>query len=416
MAPRTGSGNGKGGDGFRPDHRIEHLHVADRVNYFPESVIREMSRVAARDQAINLAQGFPDFSPPQELLDAAKRALDAGYNQYAVTWGSPRLRDAIAGKVTLKNGIPTEADQNITVTCGSTEAMMASLLATINVGDEVIILEPFYENFGPDAIVAGAKPRFVPLKGESFDFEDEELKAAFGPKTKAIIVNTPGNPTGRIIPKERLRVIADLCVDHNVLAITDEIYEELVYDGLKHTSIATLPGMLERAISIFGFSKTYSVTGWRIGYAIAPKPITDAIKRVHDFLTVGAPAPLQEAAVTALGLPASYYENLRRDYTERRDVLLDGLERVGFRCFRPDSAYYILADFSPISSLDDHAFARWLSRQGQVTPVPGSSFFHDRSGGQNLVRFAFPKKLATLKEAVRRLETRLLQRPDLRAA
>lgn len=404
------------GDGFRPDHRLEHPHVAERVNYFPESVIREMSRVAARDQAINLAQGYPDFSPPQELLDAAKRALDAGYNQYAVTWGSPRLRDAIARKVTLKNGIPTEADQNITVTCGSTEAMMASLLATINAGDEVIILEPFYENFGPDAIVAGAKPRFVPLRGESFDFEDEELKAAFGPKTKAIIVNTPGNPTGRIIPKDRLRVIADLCVDHNVLAITDEIYEELVYDGLKHTSIATLPGMLERTISIFGFSKTFSVTGWRIGYAVAPKPLTDAIKRVHDFLTVGAPAPLQEAAVTALALPASYYENLRRDYTERRQVLLSGLERVGLRCFRPDSAYYILADFSGISSLNDQAFALWLSREAKVTPVPGSSFFHNRDRGRNLVRFAFPKKLPTLEEAVRRLEARLLEVPNPRAA
>lgn len=379
--------------------------MSERVSYFPESVIREMSRVAAADQAINLAQGFPDFDPPQAVKDAAKRAIDAGLNQYAVTWGAPRLRQAIAKKVTEKNGIPTDPDQNVCVTCGSTEAMMASLLATIDPGDEVVIFEPFYENFGPDAVVSGATPRFVPLEGDAFDFQDEALKAAFGPKTKAVIINTPGNPTGRIIPKGRLKVIADLCVDHDAIAITDEIYEELVYDGLKHTSIATLPGMLERTISIFGFSKTYSVTGWRIGYAIAPRTLTDAVKRVHDFLTVGAPAPLQEAGVTALGLPASYYGRLRRDYEERRKVLLEALTEAGFECRRPNSAYYILADFSSLSPLGDQAFARWMSKEIGVAPVPGSSFFQHREKGSTLVRFAFPKKVATLQEAARRLDT-----------
>ncbi|MBI2078103.1 MAG: aminotransferase class I/II-fold pyridoxal phosphate-dependent enzyme [Euryarchaeota archaeon] len=389
-------------------HRIADARVADRVSQFPESVIREMSRVAAKDGAINLAQGFPDFEPPEALKEAAKRALDGGFNQYAITWGSPRLREALSKKLAAKNGIAATADDHITVTCGATEAMMASLLAVVNPGDEVVLFEPFYENFGPDAIVAGAKTRFVPLEGPDFDFDDEALKAAFTPKTKAVVINTPGNPTGQIIPKDRLRAITDLCVDRDALAVTDEIYEELVYDGLRHTSPATLPGMAERTISIFGFSKTYSVTGWRLGYTVAPKPLTDAIRRVHDFLTVGAPAPLQEAAVSALALPPSYYDELRADYTRRRDVLLRGLERVGFDCYRPNAAYYILADFSRLSDLDDAAFARWLSREARVAPVPGSSFFHDKRRGRSLVRFAFPKKIPTLEEAVKRLESRLL--------
>jgi aspartate/methionine/tyrosine aminotransferase len=390
-------------EGFAPRHRLADPRVAERVGYFPESVIREMSRVAAREGALNLAQGFPDFEPPAALKEAAKRAIDEGHNQYAVTWGSPRLRAAIADKVRRSNGLVAHPDENVVVTCGATEAMMASLLALVNPGDEVVIFEPFYENFGPDAIVSGAKPRFVPLEPPEFEFDDERLKAAFNAKTKAVIVNTPGNPTGRIIPKDRLRLIADLCVDHNVVAVTDEIYEELVYDGLKHTSIAGLPGMAERTVSIFGFSKTYSVTGWRLGYTVATKTLTDAIKRVHDFLTVGAPAPLQEAAVTALALPHTYYDELRRDYTERRRILLDALEAAGFRCHRPNAAYYILADFRGLSPLDDRAFALWLAREAKVAAVPGSSFYLRPETGAHLVRFAFPKKVATLEEAARRL-------------
>lgn len=406
---RTAAASASSGDGFLPRHPISDARVASRVGYFPESVIREMSRVAAADGAINLAQGFPDFEPPQELKDAAKRAIDEGFNQYAITWGSPRLRQAIAEKVKRSNGIRADPEKNIVVTCGATEAMMASLLALVDPGDEVVIFEPFYENFGPDAIVSGARPRFVRLKPPEYDFDDEEIKRAIHPRTKAVIINTPGNPTGKIIPRERLKLIADLCADRDAVAVTDEIYEEIVYDGLKHTSIASLPGMDERTISIFGMSKTYSVTGWRLGYTVATKTLSDAVKRVHDFLTVGAPAPLQEAAVTALNFPPSYYEQLRRDYTERRDILLQALEGAGFKCHRPNSAYYVLADFSAISSLGDRDFARWLSREVKVAPVPGSSFFLDPRNGEKLVRFAFPKKLETLREAAKRLA----QTPDL---
>lgn len=390
-------------NGFTRSFPINDPRVADRVSAFPESVIREMSRVAATDGALNLAQGFPDFEPPREIIDAAKRALDGGFNQYAVTWGAPRLRQAIAAKVEAKNKIPCKETENVVVTCGATEAMMASLLAIINPGDEVIIPEPFYENFGPDAVVAGASPRFVPLIAPDFALDEEALKNAFNKKTKAIIVNTPGNPTGRVLPTNQIKLIADLCTDHDVVCVTDEIYEEIVYDGVKHVSPASLPGMDERTISIFGFSKTYSVTGWRLGYTVAPKTLTDAVKRVHDFLTVGAPAPLQEAAVTALGLPASYYDKLRAEYTERRDILLKTLNDVGFKCGNPNAAYYILADFSELSKADDQTFARRLSRDIKVAPVPGSSFFNDPKNGRNLVRFAFPKKLETLLEAARRL-------------
>ncbi len=400
---RKGVSSGSGANGLSTRHKIDDARVAKRVGAFPESVIREMTRVANGDGAINLAQGFPDFEPPQELKDAAKRAIDEGYNQYAITWGAPALRKAIAEKVTRKNAIPTDPDRNVVVTCGATEAMMASLLATCDPGDEVIIFEPFYENFGPDAVVSGARPRFVTLEPPAFDFDDEDLKAAFTKKTKAIIVNTPGNPTGKMMTEDRLKVIADLCQDKGVIAVTDEIYEEIVYDGRKHVSIASLPGMQEHAISIFGFSKTYSVTGWRLAYTIATKTLTDAVKRVHDFLTVGAPHPLQIAGVTALGFPEAYYEKLRRDYTERRDVLLDALAAAGFTCYKPDAAYYVLADFAQLSPEDDHAFARWMSREVKVAPVPGSSFFHDKAKGERLVRFAFPKKVETLEEAGRRI-------------
>jgi aminotransferase len=363
-----------------------------------------MSRVAAQDGAINLAQGFPDFDPPREIIEAAKKAMDDGYNQYAPTWGAVHLRQAIAEKVKTKNKVPCHPDENVTVTCGATEAMMASLLAIINPGDEIVIPEPFYENFVPDSLVAGAVPKFVPLRVPGFDLDEEALKAAFTKKTKAFILNTPGNPTGRLIPETQLRLVADLCADNDVVCITDEIYEELVYDGLKHTSPASLPGMSERTISIFGFSKTYSVTGWRLGYVVAPKTLSDAVKRVHDFLTVGAAAPLQEAAVTALNLPPAYYDKLRADYSERRQILLDVLTKIGFKCHRPNAAYYILADFSELSKADDQTFARNLSKNGGVASVPGSSFFWHPEKGRTLVRFAFPKKFETLKEAARRLE------------
>lgn len=391
----------------RPSFKIDDPRMAERVGLFPESVIREMTRVAEKDGALNLAQGFPDFDPPKEVLEAAKRAIDQGHNQYAITFGSHKLRAAIAEKVEKDNKIPCDAGQNVVVTCGATEAMMAAMMAICNPGDEVIQFEPFYENYGPDAIISGAKPRQVRLRVPDFgDFDDEELKAAITNKTKAIIINTPGNPTGKIIPKPRLKVIMDLVKDHNLVAITDEIYEKLVYDGLEHTSPASFPGMSEHVISIFGFSKTYSVTGWRLGYTVAPKTLTDGIKRVHDFLTVGAPAPLQEAAVTALGLPASYYDQQRKEMTERRDTILKGLKAAGFKTFKPNSAYYILADFTEIApGLNDDQFARWLSKEVKVACVPGSSFFKNPEDGANLVRFAYPKKFPTLQEAAKRLAT-----------
>jgi aspartate/methionine/tyrosine aminotransferase len=390
-----------------PAARIESRHVADRVQAFPESVIRSMSRVAAQHGAVNLGQGFPDFDPPRELMDAAKKAIDGGFNQYAVTWGAPTLREALCRKLGEFNRIEAKADENLVVTCGATEAMMATLLAVCNPGDKVVIFEPFYENFGPDAVVSGATPLFVPLRAPEFQPDPEALKAAMAKRPKAVIVNTPGNPTGRIFTDATLRLIAELCVQHDVLAITDEIYEHMVYDGKRHTSIATLPGMAERTVTIGGFSKTYSVTGWRLAYTCAPKPVTDAIKRVHDFLTVGAAHPLQIAAVTALGLPQSYYTQLRDFYQAKRDLLLGALEQAGFRCHRPDSAYYILADWTTVAGeetfADDTEFSLWLTKEVGVTSIPGSSFFQDKALGRDLVRFAYPKKEATLQEAARRL-------------
>jgi aminotransferase len=389
--------------------RIESRFVSDRVQVFPESVIRSMSRVSAQFGSVNLGQGFPDFDPPRALMDAAKKAIDDGFNQYAVTWGAPALREAIARKLGTFNRIEAKPDENVVVTCGATEAMMATLLATCNPGDQVVIFEPFYENFGPDAIVAGATPIFVPLRPPEFQPDPEALKAAMAKRPKAVIVNTPGNPTGRIFTEATLRLLADLCVQHDVLAVTDEIYEHMVYDGKRHTSIATLPGMAERTVTIGGFSKTYSVTGWRLAYTAAPKPVTDGIKRVHDFLTVGAAHPLQVAAVTALGLPPAYYTELRESYQSKRDLLLSALEKAGFRCHRPDSAYYILADWTAVAGAkafaDDTDFSLWLTKEVGVTSIPGSSFFHDKALGRNLVRFAYPKKEATLQEAARRLES-----------
>lgn len=384
-------------------YRIDHPLVADRVQHFPESVIRDMSRVAAEHKAINLGQGFPDFDPPKEIMEAAKKAIDDGYNQYAVTWGAPQLRHAISRKLKSFNKIDTHPDQNIVVTCGATEAMMASLLATVDPGDEVVIFEPFYENFGPDAVVSGAKPVHVPLHEPEFQPDEELLKKAFHKGTKAVIVNTPGNPTGRIFTDSTLKLIADLCEENDALAVTDEIYEHMIYDGLHHTSIATLGDMHERTITICGFSKTYSVTGWRLAYTAAPKPITDAIKRVHDFLTVGAAHPMQIAGVAALELPSSYYDWLRDTYDKKRGILLSALEKAGFKCYRPNAAYYIMTDISDFGFEDDFAFAYWLTKEIGVTPVPGSSFFAHKEKGSQMVRFAFPKKEETLNAAAERL-------------
>ncbi|HLJ60452.1 MAG TPA: aminotransferase class I/II-fold pyridoxal phosphate-dependent enzyme [bacterium] len=380
------------------------IQTASRVAVFTESVIREMTRLAAEHGGINLAQGFPDFPAPAELVEAAGRALADGYNQYAITWGSPRLRRALAEKVRWFNGIEADPERNITVTCGATEAMMATLLATVNPGDEVVVFEPFYENYGPDAKLSGAVPRFVRIRLEpGFPFDPDELRNAIGPRTKAIIVTTPHNPTGKVFTRAELELIADQCRRHDLLAITDEVYEHIVYDGAEHVSLATLPGMAERTVIVNSISKSYSVTGWRVGWAIAPAPIADGIRKVHDFLTVGAAAPLQEAAVVALGFPRDYYRRLAEMYQRKRDTLLEILHGAGFPCLVPAGAYYIICDISGFGFADDYAFTMHLIKDVGVAPVPGSSFFHDPAHGKDYVRFAFPKREETFDEVRTRL-------------
>ncbi len=376
---------------------------ARRTEGFTESVIREMTRLAHQFDAINLAQGFPDFPAPDALKEAAARAILADINQYAITWGAPALRAAIADKYAAFQRMAVDPEREITVCCGATEAMIAALLAVVNPGEEVVVFEPFYENYGPDTILSGATPRFVPLRPPHWEFDPEELARAFGPHTKAIVLNTPNNPTGKVFSRAELECIAALCQRWNALAVTDEIYEHILYDGAQHISIATLPGMRERTITISGASKTYAATGWRIGYCVAPPALASAIRKVHDFLTVGAPAPLQEAVATAMRFEADYYTELARAYQDRRDLLIGCLEAAGFRCSVPRGAYYVMADISALGFADDRECARWLVEHARVAAVPGSSFYHQADSGRHLVRFAFPKRPATLAEAGRRL-------------
>ncbi|HEX3000636.1 MAG TPA: aminotransferase class I/II-fold pyridoxal phosphate-dependent enzyme [Armatimonadota bacterium] len=383
---------------------------ARRTEGFTESVIREMTRLAHQHDAINLAQGFPDFSAPAAIKEAAIRAIRDDVNQYAVTWGSPTLRRAIAGKYDWYQGMDVDPDREITVCCGATEAMIAALMAVVNPGEEVVVFEPFYENYGPDTILSGAVPRYVSLRPPYWNFDPEELAAAFTPRTRAIILNTPNNPTGIVFSRAELECIASLCERWNALAITDEIYEHILYDGVPHVSIATLPGMRERTVTISGISKTYAVTGWRIGYCVAPPPLTAAIRKVHDFLTVGAPAPLQEAAAVGMGFGAEYYRELAAGYQERRDAILRHVKVAGLRCGAPQGAYYVMADCSALDFPDDTACARWLVEHARVAAVPGSSFYHSPGGGSQQIRFAFPKRLPTLDEAGERLRCALSER------
>jgi len=374
-----------------------------KAQLFTESVIREMTRLANLHSAVNLSQGFPDFPAPQEVKEAARRAISDEINQYAITWGARSLREAIAKQFERLYRLPVDPEREITVTCGSTEAMIAALMAILDPGDEVVVFEPFYENYGPDAILSGAVPRFVRLRTPDWTFDPGELARAFGPKTRAIIVNTPNNPTGKVFSREELETIAALCREHDAVAVTDEIYEHILYDGAVHVPMATLPGMAERTVTINGMSKTYSVTGWRVGWAIAPPTLTNAIRKVHDFLTVGAAAPLQEAGAVALALPDSYYQELARGYDRRRERLLAILERAGFRAYRPKGAYYVMTEIGGLGWDDDVAFARQLVTEIGVAVVPGSSFYRDPADGRCQVRFAFCKKDATLDEAERRL-------------
>jgi aminotransferase len=382
-----------------------------KASQFTESVIREMTRLAHQHGAVNLSQGFPDFPAPEGVKNAARRAIDDDVNQYAVTWGSRRLREAVAADWTRRHGAPIDPDTQVTVCCGSTETMMATMMGVVDPGDEVIVFEPFYENYGPDAILSGAVPRFVSLRepdpstslGGAWTFDPDELAAAFTNRTRAIIINTPNNPTGKVFTREELATIARLCHHWDVVAITDEIYDRITYDGAVHVPLATLDGMAARTVTINSLSKTFSVTGWRVGWAISPPALASGIRKVHDFLTVGAPAPLQEAGAFALALDDGYYQELAAHYAARRDRLLNILARSGFTCFRPAGAYYIMTDIAAFGFRNDVDFVRHLVTDIGVAAVPGSSFYREPSRGMTKVRFCFCKRDETLAEAERRL-------------
>jgi aminotransferase len=397
--------------------QISRRMLSAKAGQFTESVIREMTRLALQHNAVNLSQGFPDFPAPSEIKDAARQAISDDINQYAITWGAKPLRDAIVEKFARTQGVRVDPEREITVCCGSTEAMMSAMMAIINPGDEVVVFEPFYENYGPDVILSGATPRFVRLRppasdNEDWSFDEKELTAAFGPHTKAIIVNTPNNPTGKVFTRAELEFIRDLCVRWNVFCITDEIYEHILYDGAEHISMASLDGMRERTIVINGMSKTYSVTGWRVGWAIAPPEATQSIRKVHDFLTVGAAAPLQQAGAFALKFPQAYYDKLAVTYAEKRQRLVKILDRTGFTVFKPRGAYYIMTDVSRMkpsgvrstaSESYDVSFAKFLVETIGVAVVPGSSFYKNARDGSSQIRFTFCKKEETLAAAEQRL-------------
>jgi aminotransferase len=381
--------------------------LSAKAEQFTESVIREMTRLALKHNAVNLSQGFPDFAAPEPVKEAARQAITEDINQYAITWGAKPLRDAIVEKFAATQGVSVDPESEITVCCGSTEAMMSSMMAIINPGDEIVVFEPFYENYGPDAILSGARPRFVKLRPPDWTFDEKELAAAFGLHTKAIILNTPNNPTGKVFTRRELEFIRDLCLRWNSYCITDEIYEHILYDGAQHITMACLDGMRDHTIVINGLSKTYSVTGWRVGWAIAPAHATQSIRKVHDFLTVGAAAPLQQAGALALKLPESYYDNLAASYAAKRGCLMRILETAGFTVYKPRGAYYIMTDISRFrfdaskypAETRDLSFAKYLVEHVGVACVPGSSFYDDPQDGASQVRFTFCKREETLAAA-----------------
>lgn len=375
-----------------------------KANQFKESVIREMSRLAAQHKAVNLAQGLPDFPAPLELKEAAIKAILDDVNQYAITWGDRPFREAIAAKTKNYLGLTVEPEKNITVTCGATEAMVAAMLALVDPDEEVIVFEPFYENYGPDAILSGAKPKYVKLNPPNWEFDEEELKQAFNSKTRAIILNTPHNPTGKVFRKEELELIAGLCQKHGVLCFTDEIYEHILYDDAKHVAMATIPGMEDLTVTINSLSKTYSVTGWRVGWAIAHEDLTLPIRKVHDFLTVGSPAPLQRAGAAAVNLPQKFYDEMHEEYATRRKVMLDILDESGIPYYRPDGAYYVFCDVSKFGYRDDLAITKHLVREVGVAVVPGSSFFRRSEEACHFIRFCFSRQMETLQAARERLK------------
>ncbi len=378
-----------------------------RAASFTESVIREMTRLAMEHEAINLAQGFPDFPAPEEVKEAARLAIAEDRNQYPVTWGERELREAIAEKYRRAYGMAVDPDRHVCVTCGSTEAMISAILGVLDPGDEVVIFEPFYENYGPDTVLAGAVPRYVALREPDWSFDEEELRRAFSDRTRGIVVNSPNNPTGKVFSRQELELIAELCQRHDVVAFTDEVYEHITYDGTRHVPLATIPGMEDRTVTVSALSKTYAVTGWRVGWAVAPEPLARGIRTVHDFLTVGAPTPLQHAGAVALRLPEAYYEAMGREYGERRDLMMAVLAEAGFKALPPRGAYYVMADASGLGFEDDAALALHMVRDVGVAVVPGSSFLSRPELGRHVVRFAFCKRLETLREAGERMRSRL---------
>jgi aminotransferase len=380
-----------------------------RTANFTESVIREMTRQALKHGATNLAQGFPDFPAPEVVKQAAVEAIGADINQYAITWGSPALRRAIAAKYLRHYNLEFDPEREITVCCGATEGMIAAMLAVVDPDDEIILFEPFYENYGPDAQLCGATPRYVTLREPDWSFDPDELRRAFSRRTKAIVLNSPNNPTGKVFSRTELEFIAGLCQEFDALAITDEIYEHILYDGAAHCPIVSLEGMRERTILVNSMSKTYAVTGWRVGWVLAAPQLTESIRKVHDFLTVGAAAPLQQAGAVALSLPDSYYQGLAADYSGRRAALLTALTDAGFRCFPPRGAYYVMTDISVFGFDDDISFARFLIEKIGVAAVPGSSFYATLDGGKQQIRFCFCKKYETLGLAGHQLKNIPLQ-------
>ncbi|HMI52166.1 MAG TPA: aminotransferase class I/II-fold pyridoxal phosphate-dependent enzyme [Candidatus Saccharimonadales bacterium] len=386
-----------------PSGELARRMLSVKAEQFTESVIREMTRLAQKHNAVNLSQGFPDFPAPAEIKEAARQAISDDINQYAITWGAKPLRDAIAEKFARTQNVTVDPEREITICCGSTEAMMSTMMAIINPGDEIVVFEPYYENYGPDAILSGATPRFVKLRTPDWSYDETELAAAFGPHTKAIILNTPNNPTGKVFTRSELEFIRDLCMQWNAYCITDEIYEHILYDGAEHISMAQIDGMRDRTIVINGMSKTYSVTGWRVGWAIAPPEATNAIRKVHDFLTVGAAAPLQQAGALALKSPESYYEQLATTYAQKRERLLKILTDAGITVYKPRGAYYVMTDIARFGYPDDIAFAKFLVEKIGVACVPGSSFYRNAADGASQVRFTFCKKEETLAAAEQRL-------------